>query len=67
MRDMDKNPYSADEQRVCEYLQQITDSQVGCGDDPIGFLLASHNYLRLNQKHDDWMFDTLMKKKRVDK
>lgn len=35
-------PYSPDEQRVCDYLQEVTDGSIGCGDDPIGFLIASH-------------------------
>jgi hypothetical protein len=40
MRDMEKNPYSADEKRVAEYVVKLTG--VGAGNDPIGFLLASH-------------------------
>jgi hypothetical protein len=39
--------YSRDERRVCDYLRQILKQQVGCGDDPIGFLIASHQYLLL--------------------
>lgn len=39
-------PYTADEQRVCEYLLQMTQNQIGCGDDPIGFLIASHAFSR---------------------
>ena len=46
-RNFEKNPYTDDEKRVCEYLQKISNNQIGCGDDPIGFLIASHNYLRL--------------------
>lgn len=34
--------YSPDALRVCEYLQTILKGQVGCGDDPVGFLIASH-------------------------
>lgn len=41
-RDFDANPYSKDEERVCKYLQRVMKNQIGCGDDPIGFLLASH-------------------------
>jgi hypothetical protein len=48
-RDFEQNPYSADEQRVCDYLQKLTD-QIGCGDDPIGFLIASHQLLSMEQK-----------------
>lgn len=40
-----QTPYSAAEKRVCEYLQQITQGAVGCGDDPVGFLIASHQAL----------------------
>ena len=43
-RDLDTNPYTKDEIRVCEYLTEITNGAVGCGDNPIGFLIASHNY-----------------------
>lgn len=38
--------YSLDEKRVCNYLQKITDGQVGCGPDPVGFLIASHEMFR---------------------
>jgi hypothetical protein len=41
-RDFDANPYSADEARVAKFL---FDKGVGGGDDPIGSLLASHEYL----------------------
>lgn len=37
-------PYTEDEQRVCDYLTSIVD--IGCGSDPIGFLIAAHNLLR---------------------
>lgn len=41
-RDFDEMPYTAAEKRVCNYLQEITDGAIGCGDDPVGFLIASH-------------------------
>lgn len=41
-RDMETAPYSPDERRVAEFLFDIG---VGGGDDPIGFLIASHQYL----------------------
>jgi len=41
-RNLDIKPYSSDEQRVCDYLQKILKGQIGCGDDPIGFLITSH-------------------------
>ncbi len=34
--------YSSDEQRVVNWLTTRTHNQVGAGDDPIGFLLASY-------------------------
>lgn len=40
MRDIEKNPYSTDEKRVAEYL--VKRGGFGGGDDPIGFILASH-------------------------
>jgi hypothetical protein len=42
MRDLDKNPYSPDEERVAKWIMDKTD--IGGGDDPIGFLMASHEY-----------------------
>lgn len=41
-RDFDTQPYSADEQRVEDYLTKLFDGHVGIGDDPIGFLMAFH-------------------------
>lgn len=43
-RDLDVSPYSKDELRVVTYLRQIA-PDIGAGDDPIGFLMASHNAL----------------------
>jgi hypothetical protein len=43
-------PYTPDEARVCNYLLEITHNQVGCGDDPIGFLIASHRELNRQLK-----------------
>ena len=61
-RDLDKNPYTPDEERVCEYLQKLTKNQIGCGDDPIGFLISSHAALAYSQQQDDDVWDALMKK-----
>lgn len=36
--------YSSDEERVSDYIQEITNNQVGSGNDPIGFLIASHKH-----------------------
>lgn len=44
-------PYTPEQSRVCDYLREITHDQVGCGDDPIGFLIASHQMLR-QQRQD---------------
>jgi hypothetical protein len=52
-RDFIANPYSIDEIRVANYIVELTG--VGGGDDPIGFLIASHAYLsgerRLTPSH----------------
>ncbi|MEH2517424.1 hypothetical protein V1279_002997 [Bradyrhizobium sp. AZCC 1610] len=42
MRNLEEKPYTLDEQRVAEFL---CNKGVGGGDDPIGFLLASYEYL----------------------
>ena len=42
MRDFDVEPYSKDEARIAVWLSI---RGVGGGDDPIGFLLASYEYL----------------------
>lgn len=45
-RDFEAKPYTPDEARVAEYLFELTNGNVGAGDDPIGFLIASHRVLR---------------------
>lgn len=40
-RDMDEWPYSYDERRVATYLNNLC-PDIGSGDDPIGFIVASH-------------------------
>lgn len=42
MRDFEQRPYSPDEERVARFLAQ--ESGLGGGDDPIGFLMASHQF-----------------------
>lgn len=42
MRDLDKNPYTKDEARVAKFF---FDKGLGGGDDPIGFLLSSYEYV----------------------
>lgn len=44
-RDLDAHPYSADERRVGEFLDMLTNGDLGWGNDPIGFLLASYRVL----------------------
>lgn len=41
-----EQPYSLEQRRVCDYLQKATNGAMGCGADPIGFLIASHAALR---------------------
>lgn len=43
-RDLQTRPYSKEESRVVVYLHMVA-PDIGAGDDPIGFLLASHNWL----------------------
>jgi hypothetical protein len=43
-------PYTPEEARVCDYLQRITNNQIGCGEDPIGFLISSHQVLSDERK-----------------
>jgi hypothetical protein len=44
MRDFEKQPYTADEERVAKWLVEHT--PLGGGDDPIGFVLASSAFTR---------------------
>jgi hypothetical protein len=39
-RSFDEQPYSPEEARVAKYLVELTD--IGGGEDPVGFLIASH-------------------------
>lgn len=43
-RDFEANPYTPHEQRVAKYLDDV--AGIGGGDDPIEFLIASHEMLR---------------------
>lgn len=49
-RDIDHDPYDRQEQRVAEYLSTV--AGIGGGDDPVGFLMASHAFLRHNAGTD---------------
>lgn len=46
-RDVEKDPYSKDEARVAKFL---FDLGAGGGDDPIGFILASHALMAEERK-----------------
>lgn len=43
MRDIEANPYSADEARVAKFF--VEKIGLGGGDDPVGSLIASHEYV----------------------
>jgi hypothetical protein len=43
-RDFEANPYTPHEERVAKYLCEVTG--IGAGDDPVEFLIASHESLR---------------------
>lgn len=47
-RDFDANPYSPDEARVAKWIADLTGA--GGGDDPIGFLIASHELMALHRE-----------------
>lgn len=51
-RDIVANPYRPDEQRVVDYLRSLM-PDIGAGDDPIGFLIASHQALSELRRHGD--------------
>jgi hypothetical protein len=42
-RDFEKNPYTPDERRVAAYINEAVG--IGGGDDPIEFLILSHQCL----------------------
>jgi len=44
-RDFDARPYDASELKVVSYLREIV-PDIGAGDDPVAFLIASHAALR---------------------
>ncbi len=46
-RDFDTNPYDESEDRVAKFL---CEAGLGGGDDPIGFMLASHAYIIAENK-----------------
>jgi hypothetical protein len=48
-RDFDKNPYSPDEARVAKWLDEK--AGMGGGDDPLGFLMVSYDYLVAQRNH----------------
>lgn len=44
-RDDKKHAYTPDQQRVADYIAERSGGNIGGGDDPIGFVLASYEYL----------------------
>lgn len=40
-----ETPYTQDEQRVADWLVSRLNNQMGAGDDPIGFVLASYEMI----------------------
>lgn len=44
-RDFETQPYTPEEERVAKYISELSNGNVGGGDDPIGFLIASHGEL----------------------
>ncbi len=46
----ERPPYTPDQQRVVEYVTEITNGGIGGGDDPVGFLIASHAELRARER-----------------
>ena len=49
-RDLDERPYTADERRIGEFIDTLTNGDLGWGNDPIGFLLASYSALAEERK-----------------
>lgn len=64
-RDFDKTPYSLEEGRVCDYLQKLT-PDIGCGDDPIGLLIASHAALRMSLERLKTLAEECLRRRNAD-
>ena len=60
-RDFDTHPYSLDELRVVEWIQSRA-PDVGGGDDPIGFVMASYELLHMEHAELRQKLDALHKK-----
>ena len=45
VRNFTTHPYSDDEKRIVNWIMQKTKGNVGGGDDPIGFIMASHDMI----------------------
>lgn len=58
-RDFDKKPYTPEEQRVADYFLKY---DLGGGNDPIGSLIAMHEYLAFQIKQ----MREIMKSKGID-
>lgn len=46
--------YTSDQAKACAYMAKIAPN-LGCGDDPVGFLIASHATMR--QQRDDALYE----------
>ena len=47
-------PYSKDEQRVIDWLRSKV-PDIGAGEDPIGFLMASYDLIQFDKKYLRWV------------
>lgn len=54
-------PYSADEKRVVDFISEQTNDTVGGGEDPIGFLMASHRQLAADRNAERVASSRLLK------
>ena len=45
--------YTSDQQRVANYIVEVSGGTIGGGADPIGFLIASHRALILERRESD--------------
>jgi hypothetical protein len=64
-RDFKTNPYSHDELRVVGYLAKIL-PDVGAGDDPIAFLIASHNVIVDDRREQTRVQKTYFESMKID-
>jgi hypothetical protein len=60
-RDIIADPYRPDEQRVVDFIRERTQDQIGGGDDPIGFLLASYNMIMAERSPDQSFMNVVLR------